>query len=46
MDIIINIRTTYFDEKSDEIINTKKIATKYLRSFSFLIDVVSTLPFD
>lgn len=44
VDIVLTLRTTYFDEDTDEIIDPVIIANKYLKSWNFLIDVCSALP--
>ena len=47
IDIIITFRTTYIDPISgEEVMDASMIANKYLRSFQFYIDVISTLPLD
>lgn len=44
IDIVLNFRTTYFDEETDEIISGMMIAKKYVKSWNFLIDIGSSLP--
>lgn len=44
VDIVLTLRTTYFDEDTDEIIDPVIIANKYIKSWNFLIDVCSALP--
>lgn len=45
-DIIIKFRTTYIDPVSgEEIMDSMLIAMKYMKSSSFYIDVLSTIPF-
>ncbi|XP_034945688.1 potassium voltage-gated channel subfamily H member 8 [Chelonus insularis] len=44
-DIVLNFRTTYVSRKGKLVINGRKIATNYLRSW-FLIDLLAALPFD
>ena len=44
IDIILNFRTTYFTEDTDEIISPTLIAKKYIRSWNFVIDIFSSLP--
>ena len=44
VDIVLTLRTTYFDEDTDEIIDPVIIARKYIKSWNFLIDVCSALP--
>jgi len=47
VDIIITFRTTYIDPISgEEVMDATMIANKYLRSFQFYIDVISTIPLD
>lgn len=43
-DILINFRSTYFDENLDEILAPKLIAKNYLKSYNFYVDVISTVP--
>ena len=45
--LIVNFRTTYFDGVvGDEIGDGKKMMLKYLLSFQFLLDLISTIPWD
>lgn len=44
LDIGITMRTTYFDEENDEIIDGKLILNHYIKSTNFYIDVISALP--
>jgi len=47
IDLAVNIRTTYIDEKEgEEIFNSRLMALHYLFSFRFWVDLFSTLPFD
>ena len=46
IDIIINFRTTYFDEHSAEIVDAKMIALKYFKSIFFFMDLISIIPFE
>ena len=52
IDIVVNFRTTYYDnETQDEIMDPKLTAKEYVRSCnltspSFTIDFLSTVPFD
>lgn len=43
-DIILTFRTTYFDKNNEEVVESKAIAKHYVRSISFVIDVLCTLP--
>jgi hypothetical protein len=46
MDILIRFRTTYIDPISgEEVVDSMLISTKYLKSYNFYIDVLSTIPF-
>jgi len=46
-DILINFRTSYMDPNNgEEIIDWVIIASKYISSGQFLIDVLSTVPFN
>lgn len=44
VDIILTFRTTYWNEDTEEIISPVLIAKKYIKSWSFFIDVGSALP--
>ena len=44
IDLIFSCRTTYFDENGDEILNSKRISVKYLKSVNFAMDFSSSLP--
>lgn len=44
IDILLTFRTTFFDKENEEIVCYKAIAKNYLKSISFAIDVVCTLP--
>ena len=47
LDIIIRFRTTYIDPISgEEIVDSYLISMRYLLSFQFIIDVVSSAPAD
>ena len=47
VDIIITFRTTYIDPISgEEVMDAKMIAKKYISSFQFLIDLISTIPLE
>lgn len=43
IDILVNFRTTFMDEKGEEIKDPRRIAINYLR-LHFWIDLVATLP--
>ena len=43
-DILINFRSTYIDDKLDEIIAPNLIAKNYLKSTNFYVDIISTIP--
>lgn len=46
LDIVVNFRTTFYDiETGDEVFDPKRTGHKYLKS-RFLIDLLSTVPFD
>ena len=46
IDIIINFRSTYVAEETDEVVsNPKKIARHYLKTW-FVVDFVAAIPFD
>lgn len=45
-DLFFNFRTSYYNDEQDEIIGDKEMFLNYLRSPFFVLDVVSTLPFD
>jgi len=46
-DCVVNLRTTYFDlEEGVEIRDGKRMAKKYLFSIRFIVDFLSTIPFD
>jgi len=44
LDIIINMRTTYSNDNNEEIIDSKMMRRKYLKSKMFLIDLITVLP--
>ena len=44
-DIIVNFRTTYIDKNDVLVTDTKKIATRYLRTY-FIVDFVAAIPWD
>ena len=43
LDILVNFRTAYFDAHGDFVINQRKIAVAYLKSW-FIIDFLTCLP--
>ena len=43
VDIFVNLRTTYIDNYGFEVIEDKKIMNNYVRSYRFILDVVSLL---
>jgi len=47
LDIILYFRTTYIDQISgEEVVDTKLIGMRYIKSSQFFFDVISTVPFD
>lgn len=47
LDIIFKFRTTFIDPISgEEIMDSMLIAMKYIKSYNFYVDVLSTIPFD
>ncbi|CDW87544.1 voltage-gated ion channel superfamily [Stylonychia lemnae] len=47
LDIVVNFRTIYFDERTnDPITETRKIAINYVLRGRFFIDIVATLPLE
>ena len=47
IDVLVNLRTTYIEGSTgEEILDGKKIAQTYLKTFRFWIDVISTVPFE
>lgn len=44
VDILLNLRTSFYDEETDEIVSGVLIMQKYLKSWNFLIDISSSLP--
>ena len=46
VDIVVNFRTTFYDiQTGDEVFDSKRTCTAYLKG-RFLIDILSTVPFD
>ena len=45
-DILINLRTTYYNELSAEIVDYKMILKNYMFSTYFIIDIISAIHFD
>lgn len=41
---MVNLRTTYFNEDNEEIIDARMIAKNYVYSINFIIDVASAFP--
>lgn len=47
MDIIFRFRTTYIDPISgEEVMDSMLISMRYLKSSNFILDVLSTIPFN
>ena len=44
IDIFVIFNTAYFDNHSEEVINRRRIAIRYMKGM-FLIDLISSLPF-
>ena len=44
-DVLVNVRTTYIDNFGHEVVDSKKIATKYVKSMRFYIDILSLINF-
>ena len=44
VDILFNLRTTFFDSEENEIISGKRIFFNYIKSMNFIIDCVSAFP--
>lgn len=45
-DILVNFRTTFYNDEFEEIVDWKKVALNYSQSWIFLIDILSTFPFE
>lgn len=45
LDIVFNIRTTYYNDNNEEVVDGKKCCLKYVGSSHFYIDVISAVPF-
>lgn len=45
LDIVVSFRTSYIDNKGNEVFNPYRIARKYLKS-TFMIDLAAVIPFD
>lgn len=43
-DILLSMRTTYFDENNDEILDGVLLFKNYLKSKAFFIDLISAIP--
>lgn len=46
LDILVNIRTTFYGKRGEEIFDQKLIALNYISSFGFLSDFLAAFPFD
>jgi hypothetical protein len=47
IDILLNFRTTFYSIKTgDEINDPKQIAKKYIFGYRFILDLLSSIPFD
>lgn len=44
VDIIFNLRTTFFDSEENEVISGKRIFLAYIKSVNFIIDCLSAFP--
>ena len=44
-DLFLNLRTSYMDGDGNEIVDTKRIAKRYLVTW-FTVDLLSSIPFD
>ncbi len=44
IDILLNLRTTYFDENYNEIIGGQLLFLNYIKSLNFYIDFVCIIP--
>lgn len=42
-DVFVNLRTTYVDNYGLEVVDPKKVMKKYVKSFRFIIDILSLL---
>jgi len=42
-DVAVNVRTTYIDNVGHEVVDSRKIAMKYMKSMRFYIDLLSLL---
>jgi hypothetical protein len=45
VDIILEFRTTYYNEENELIVDKRTIAARYMR-FWFPVDVAATIPFE
>jgi len=45
-DIGINLRTTFYNEEFEEIVQYKEVAMYYIKSPYFYLDLVTAFPFD
>jgi hypothetical protein len=46
LDLILQFRTTIIGDSNVEITNGREIAVRYAKSWRFLIDLVSCIPYD
>ena len=46
MDMVVNLRTTYYDDENELVVDARVIRNKYLFSHWFIIDFVAVFPFD
>jgi len=46
LDIIFSFRTSFLNEQGDEIIKGRSCAWNYAKNPFFMIDLISTIPFD
>ena len=45
-DMLLNLRTTYYDDENELVVDKKAIYRKYLLSKWFVIDFLAVFPFD
>jgi len=46
IDVGISFRTSYFDNEGEEVKDGRKIASAYIKSGRFFIDLVASVPLD
>lgn len=46
MDVVLTFRTSYYNSEFEEIVSQKLIALNYIRSPTFILDILSAFPFD